>query len=407
MLSQFTQKITSCQPKFDFVKAHFQCEQNAYSRLNPNGYVNFGSAQNHLPREDLNRKLQAASLCSEDTKYQPFSGKQDTKEIVAAFLSRMSEHTVSPTNVVLGNGVISLLEALAFAILDEDDSVLVPTPVFPALVTALTFRTKANVSFLNTQPDDFLVTTEMVRQAIEQHQARGKRLKAILLCSPGNPVGQVFTQSELREIISLAEAANCALIIDEIYAQSCFNGVDFQSALAFDSDNVFVLGGLSKDFGLAGHAVAWLHGLHQQVMIAVNKQAHFYRLPAPVQTLTKSLLDGVWCSEFTRKNRSNLSTTFEVCRERFERMKVPVVPSWAGLCVWFDLRNYLSSPTFDGELNLYQYMLEQHRVHISPGNGFHCTTPGFYRICFTQTTDVLLEGLDRMENALRSLIPVG
>ncbi len=403
MVSPFVERTTSCSG-FDFVRAHFQCEENPFSERNPDGYVNLGSAQNHLHTEDLQQRLATAPSQPSDMKYQPFTGKPATKDAVAEFLSTWSARPISSDDLVLGNGLISLLEALAFALLNEEDHVLVPTPVFPALITALSLRTRGRVARVPTYSDNsFRLTPDTIERAIIEHRANGNRVRAILLCSPGNPVGQVFNADELSSFLKIAESHDCVLIVDEVYAASCFEPVDFSSALMLGSDRIFVLGGISKDFGLAGHAAGWLHGLDSDVMTAVRKQSHFFRLPTPVQTLMEHILEPTWRQFFAIKNRIRLTTAFQSCAKRFHVMDVSVTDCQAGLCLWFDLRNRLAAPDIESELSLYRYMLDEHRVHISPGTAFHCVEPGFYRICFSQRSDVLTEGLNRISNALSGI----
>ena len=166
-----------------------------------------------------------------------------------------------------------MLEAIGIAILDAGDHVLVTTPVFPGLITALTFRTQANFMSLETSADQqFQLSPLVLREKLEFEFQQDGPVKAVLLCSPGNPIGQVFTADEVQQFVKIAEDFNVALIVDEIYASSCFDGVDFVSALTVNSDHVITIGGLSKDFGLAGYTTARacrLHdclGLHEQRM---------------------------------------------------------------------------------------------------------------------------------------------
>ncbi len=403
MYSAYTHHVATSRPGFDFVAAHFECERDRYSTQNPNGFVNFGSAQNYLADRDLAEVLPQVSHDVSDAPYHSFSGMDSCKTAVANHLETYCRAPISANQILLGNGVISLLEALTFSICDPGDRVLVPAPVFPGLVKALRLRTGAHVELVQTQAEDnFRVTAELLTNAIQQHSQNGKPIKAILLCSPGNPIGAVYSHAELREFTSLAEQHGLALIVDEIYAQSCFDGVQFQSAIDFRSDHVFVLGGLSKDFGVAGYTVGWLHGINTRIFEAVASQSHFYRLASPAQRMAEKLLAPDWSSAYLTEHRRRITQNFRTAKTFLRECGVETLHASAGLCAVIDLREHLQAQDEDGELNLYRRLLNEHRVHLSPSAGFHWNQPGLFRICVTTASDTLHEGLRRIRNGLVS-----
>lgn len=403
MASAFTKRHTTAQPAFDFVAAHFQCESNRYSESNPTGFVNLGSAQNDLHRETILNRLATIALADDDRRYQPFAGTNECQASIAEYLSDQSDAAVSPGDVVVGNGIISLLEALTVALLDEGDSVLIPTPVFPGLVAAMSLRVRSRVRLLHTDAaSDFRLTPGDLESRLQELAGDGERVRAVLLTSPGNPIGQIFSKRELQQFLAIAEAHGCALIVDEVYAGSVFSDHEFTSATSLQSDTVHVLGGLSKDFGLAGYATGWLHSTNEAVRTAVAKQSHFFRLPAPIQRVVSTMLETDWRRDYLQSHRRSLSLAYQTARQKLLSAGIDVVDSEAGLCLWINLRQFLPTPDHDGELLLYQRLLNEHRVHISPGTGFKTDSIGFFRLCFSQPRALLMEGLQRILSGLRS-----
>lgn len=406
MTSQFTQSLAQAKPGFDFVAAHFQCEENRYSQFNPNGFVNLGSAQNALHAEMLGERLALSQCYAEDTHYQAFSGTVDCRDAIADYMQSQTDVPVSPSSIVVGNGIISVLEALTIALLNEGESVLIPTPVFPGLVAATSLRVNSKVELMDSRAEDgFRITPEAIEAHLHQLRFEGKNVRAILLCSPGNPVGQVFSKRDLQNFLDVAESFDCELIVDEVYAGSVFDGNEFTSAVSLQSEHVHVLGGLSKDFGLAGYATGWLQTTNQDVVAAVAKQAHFFRLPAPIQRILSSILDPSWRIEYLQLHQKKLTQTEVFARTELDAAGIKSIKAQAGLCLWVDLRDYLTAETVDAELELYQRLLNQHRVHISPGSGFKTSSPGYFRLCFSQPHEVLQEGLKRLISGLRSRVP--
>lgn len=404
MYSEFTNRLLNAKSGFDFVTAHFECEKNKFSQNNPNGYVNFGSAQNFISKQQIEKRLDSMRYSSADAAYCSFAGTSSCRSAIAHYLGDIAGQNISPDNIVVGNGLISILEAIGIAILNPGDSLLMPTPVFPGLVTAFTSRIGASFIPLATKPvDQFAITPEKLEARIQELRVVGRNVKAVLLCSPGNPIGQVFTADQVREFIQLSEALDFTLVVDEIYASSCFNDVEFFSSLAIPSDNVVAVGGLSKDFGVAGYSTGWAHTTNKSILKALHKQAHFFRLPAPVQSAIELFLEPTWRASFIEQNRSELTSCYQESIELLTRLGIPVTPAKAGLVLWLDLRDYISANTEAAQLELYQYLLNEHRVHVSPGCGFHCTTPGFFRICFSQQKETLREGLRRIRHGLSQI----
>ena len=138
-------------------------------------------------------------------------------------------------------------------------------------------------------------------------------------------------------------------------------------------------------------------------MRAVASQSHFFRLPAPVQTSIESLLEPGWRAEFLQQNRQRLQQSFQRSVSALEEMNVPVFRADAGLCLWLDLSQFIGSPDAHSEQRLYEFLLNEHRVHVSPGSGFFSSTAGFFRICVAQEETILQEGLRRVASGLSAI----
>ena len=403
MTSQFTKKISQSKPGFDFVAAHFQCETNRYSTDNPDGFVNLGSAQNYLHSELLGDRLAFVEGHPDDAHYQAFNGTEDCRVSIANYLSSQSGIQVSQDTVVVSNGIISILEALTIALLNEGDSVLIPTPVFPGLIAATSLRVKSKVELMETTAENgFRLTPAALETELNRLRQNGKRVRAILICSPGNPVGHVFTSDELEEFLEVAEMFDCALIVDEVYAGSVFDGDEFVSATSLESGSVFVLGGLSKDYGLAGHATGWLQSTNEKVVKAVAKQSHFFRLPAPIQRIVSAILHPAWREDYLFVHRQKLKEAEQIAREELANAGVPAAASQAGLCLWVDLSAFIDLDNPSAEMELYEELLSEHRIHISPGSGFKSTSRGYFRLCFSQPPEILREGIKRLTAGLNA-----
>jgi len=90
MYSKYAKRLVNTQASFDFVAAHFACEQDKYSTKNPNGFVNFGSAQNLLSKTEVAQRLESLQWESDDTPYRKFIGTDACRDSVATYLQDIS-----------------------------------------------------------------------------------------------------------------------------------------------------------------------------------------------------------------------------------------------------------------------------------------------------------------------------
>ena len=110
---------------------HFEAAKDVFNAVdNPEGIINLGTAENYLMSQEalawINNKLQ---LTPKDLHYEEFRGIASVREALAGFLEHVSGiEDAKPENVVIGNGVSSLLESLAFSLFDAGDSIIIPAP---------------------------------------------------------------------------------------------------------------------------------------------------------------------------------------------------------------------------------------------------------------------------------------
>ena len=99
---------------------------------------------------------------------------------------------------------------------------------------------------------------------------------------------------------------------------------------------------------------------------------------------------------------NRLEETFQVVRGRLESLGVPVVRAQAGLFCWADFGRYLNNQNEEGEMELFDELMETAKVYINPGTKFDCKIPGWFRIIFAVRKDKLQDGLDKLETLLKA-----
>jgi len=301
---------------------------------------------------------------------------------------------------VIASGASAILELLSFTLCDPGDAILIPTPYYPGFDYDLGLRSEAQLVEVPLDGPGFRLSAACIEDAFANAASRGTRVRAVLLTSPHNPLGHVYDEALIRQIVDFAVRQQIHVILDEIYAESLLPGVQHFSGLQIAPPLVHVVYGFAKDFGLSGYKVGILHSENTQVIAAAQEQAYFYTVSTVTQRMLAGLLRNPHLPELLRVARSRLSDGYHRVIKKLTQHGIPYVPVEGGIVIWVDLGAFLRSPSFEDERQLWKQLLDEHRVSIPPGQAFHCSEPGWFRICFTSPAATLEAGLERLVHAL-------
>ena len=206
----------------------------------------------------------------------------------------------------------------------------------------------------------------------------------------------------MRDIVAFAARNEMHVISDEIYAESLFPGAQHFSALRLESPFVHVVYGFAKDFGLSGYKTGILHSNNPEVMRIAMNTAYFYSVSMVTQRILANLLTNPRLPEFFETLRARLATIHGEVTKTLSTNRIAFATAQGGIVLWLDLRAFLASNSFQAERQLCEEIFHQCRVNISPGEAFHCSEPGWFRLCFTAPEAERREGLRRLSDFLTS-----
>lgn len=196
--------------------------------------------------------ISAAGIASIEqgfTQYTPVPGISALRQAIAHRIQSDTGHSASPEGVVVTSGAKQALFNACFALFGPGDSVLIPVPYwtsYPALVQMARAKPKyVEARFEN----NFKIT------AAELDAAYDDSVRGLIINSPSNPAGTVYSRDELRRLLEWAASRKVWLISDEIYGRICFTNERAASVLDFEDemlDRVVVVDGASKAFAMTG-----------------------------------------------------------------------------------------------------------------------------------------------------------
>ncbi|KAM9352489.1 1-aminocyclopropane-1-carboxylate synthase-like protein 1 [Symphorus nematophorus] len=388
---------------------------------NPDGVINMGTSENKLCYDLLQKRLTKPDMLHFDPsllQYSDWRGRTFLREEVAKFLTHYcrSPNPLKADNVVVINGCGSLFSCIAAVICDPKDAVLISTPFYGVITEDLHLYSDVRLFHvpLDCEADGkdsrpFHLTVEKLEEGLKRAKREGVTIRAVILMNPHNPLAEIYTPKEMIAFLEFAKRNELHAIVDEVYMLTVFDeSVTFHSVLSVDSlpdpQRTHVMWGVSKDFAMAGIRIGTLYTENRDLVEALAQLGSFHGVSGTTQHQVAQLLqDREWISEtFLPENRRRLRAAHSYLTGELRSLGVPFLDRPAALYVWADLRKYLRESSFEEELSMWRCFL-RHKVVLSCGQAFSCSTPGWFRIVFANEQHQLQLGLKRIREALKEM----
>ncbi|EOA37929.1 hypothetical protein CARUB_v10009396mg [Capsella rubella] len=317
--------------------------------------------------------------------------------------------TFDPERVVMSGGATGANETIMFCLADPGDVFLIPSPYYAAFDRDLRWRTGVDIIPIPcSSSNNFRLTVEAVGWAYKKAQESNKKVKGLILTNPSNPLGTMLDKDTLKDLVRFVTKKSIHLVVDEIYAATVFSGDNFVSVaeVVNDVDNsevnadlIHIVYSLSKDMGLPGFRVGIVYSYNDSVVSCARKMSSFGLVSSQTQLMLASMLsDDRFVENFLMESSRRLGTRHEIFTIGLKKADITCLTSSAGLFVWMDLRHLLRDRnSFESEIELWRIIIHKVKLNVSPGSSFHCTEPGWFRVCFANMDD------DTLHVALRRI----
>lgn len=333
--------------------------------------------------------------------YTPVPGYMSLRKAIVKKLKEENGLDYAPEQIVVSGGAKQSLCNVILSVINPGDEVIIPTPAWVSYVEMVKLAEGENVLVPATIEQDFKITPAQLEAAITE------KSRLIILCSPSNPTGSVYTRDELQALVDvLAKHPDIMVLADEIYEHINFTG-SFTSLASFPeiADRVIIVNGVSKAYAMTGWRIGFI-AAPLRVAKATNKLQSQYTSGASsiAQKAAEEAYNGSQeCVEEMRKafeRRRDLVVSlakqipgFKVNEPQGAFYLFPEVSSYFG-------KSY-NGRTIDNDADLAMYLLEEGHVATVSGDAF--CAPGYIRLSYATSDDNIREALDRMAKALAKL----
>ena len=303
-----------------------------------------------------------------------------------------------------------VLESLAFSLFDQGDALIIPAPCYTGYQEDFKHRFGVNIiPAPMADENQFDLDVDVLQQVYAQAVQQGERVKAILINNPNNPLGKHYTRAQLEAVVAFAMRHRLQIIADEIYAHSVFDASHgpFESLLTIGAhyqENIHVLYGLAKDFGLSGFKFAFYYSENKDAVKAMASNAYFYNVSTLLQHAVTELfsdISGIRSFLYAYKNKLK-KAHHDLLRINDQTVAAPILPSQGGHFIFINLEEYLVGKTTADEMQFFHRIWSEAKVNITPGQFFHCPYPGWFRVCFAAPREQVEQGFIRLKRLVQT-----
>ena len=343
--------------------------------------------------------VEAAVAAAKDPKnhrYTPAVGLPELREAIAAKTKADSGTEISAAQVVVTNGGKQAVYQAFAVLLDPGDEVILPTPYWTTYPEAIALAGGKTVEVFAGSDQNYMVTVEQLEKA------RTPKTKAMLLCSPSNPTGSVYSKEQIKAIGEWALKHGIWIVSDEIYQNVIYDGkraYSITEVVPEMKDLTIMVNGVAKSYAMTGWRVGWMAGPLDAMKAAANLQSHLSsNVNNIAQRAALAALTGpqaevkAMVEAFDR--RRHLAVT------ELGKINGWLAPMPEGaFYVYSDVRGLLGKSWGGKQINtsleLCDYILDAAEVALVPGEAFGPS--GYVRMSYALGDAQITEGIQRLQ----------
>ncbi|RXA16329.1 pyridoxal phosphate-dependent aminotransferase [Enterococcus faecalis] len=343
------------------------------------------------------KNIQKAAIASiEDGRasyYTPSGGIPELKQAIVSYVEREYQLRYQPKQVIVTDGAKYALYLLFQAILNVGDEVIIPVPYWVSYGEQVKLAEGKPAFVSSTQEQSFKVSVAQLEAV------RTDKTKAIILDSPSNPTGVIYTEEELRQIGEWAVAHNILIIADDIYGRLVYNGHRFTPIATISEairQQTIIINGVSKTYAMTGWRIGFAVGDEKIIQ-------------AMTQLASQSTSNPVAVSQYAAiEALTGEQSTVEDMRQAFEKRLNHIYPKVAALpgvslikpegafYLFPNVKKTLEICGYDNVTNWVEDLLQEAHVALVTGEGFGA--PEHVRMSYATDLMTLEKAIERMND---------
>ncbi len=364
--------------------------------------ISFGAGEPDFDTPVHIREAAIAAINEGHTRYTPAAGTQELKAAICRKLERENGLHYSPAQIVVSNGAKHSLSNIFTAILNPGDEVMIPVPYWVSYPELVKLNDGIPVPVETLEANAFKITIPDLKKAWSP------KSKALVLNSPSNPTGQIYSKEELEMIGYFCYEHEIFIITDEIYEKLIYGGIQSPSIASlgeYIKKWSIIVNGVSKSYAMTGWRIGYTASSLEIAKVMAAIQSHATSNPNSIaQKAAIAALDG------SQECVAEMLKAFDE-RRKFMFKRITEMPYLKALepqgafYVFVNMAGVIGK-NYEGEViqssdDFAAKLLDSQKVAVVPGTGFGA--PLYFRLSYATSMDNIVEGLERIDAFLHKL----
>ncbi len=364
--------------------------------------IGFGAGEPDFATPEHIAKAGKEAIDKGYTNYTPASGTKELKKAVQKKFKKDNGLNYDLNQIIISNGAKHCLFNTFQAILNEGDEVIIPLPYWVSFPEMVKLGGGVPTFVEAKEKNNFKMDIEDLKKAVN------KDTKVLILNSPNNPTGCVYTREELEKIASLAVEKEFMIVSDEIYEEITYEDKEHVSIAALGENiknQTIVINGMSKAYAMTGWRIGFAAGPHKIIKIMSDMQSHATSNPNSIaQYASRAGLEG------PKEPIYDMVAAFRKRRDYMvekinEMPEISCTKPYGAFYAMVNIENLFGSryknQEIQGSMSFADLLLEAQKVAVVPGKAFG--RDEFVRLSYATSLEEIKEGLQRLEEFIQKL----
>ncbi|MFJ7725582.1 pyridoxal phosphate-dependent aminotransferase [Neobacillus sp. NPDC097160] len=356
-----------------------------------------GEPDFNTPQHILDAAFQ--SMNAGYTKYTPSAGLPALKQAIIKKFEQDQGLTFRPNEIIVGNGAKHVLYTLFQVLLNEGDEVIIPSPYWVSYPEQVKLAGGVPVYIEGHEQNQFKISQEQLKQAITA------KTKAVIINSPSNPTGVLYTAEELLELGKICLEEDILIVSDEIYEKLVYFGAKHVSIAELSpelKEQTIVINGVSKSHSMTGWRIGYAAGNKQIVEAMTNLASHSTSNPTTTaQYAAIAAYNGP--QEPVEEMRQAFEKRLEIIYDKLAAIPgVTCVKPQGAFYLYPNVKQAAEMTGFNHVDDFVEALLVEAKVAVIPGSGFG--TPDNIRLSYATSLEQLEKAVVRIHQFVESKI---
>ncbi|WP_442594477.1 pyridoxal phosphate-dependent aminotransferase [Neobacillus sp. D3-1R] len=327
------------------------------------------------------------------TKYTPSAGLPALKKAIINKLSEDQGITYQANEIIVGNGAKHVLYTLFQVILNDEDEVIIPTPYWVSYPEQVKLAGGKPVYIEGVESNDYKITPEQILSAITE------KTRAIIINSPSNPTGMIYSKEELEAIGKVCLEKNILIVSDEIYEKLIYGDSKHISIAQISQqlkEQTIIINGVSKSHSMTGWRIGYAAGQKEIITAMTNLASHSTSNPTTTaQYGTIAAYTGP--QHPVEDMRAAFESRLNVIYDKLVSIEgITCIKPQGAFYLFPNVKNAAEITGYDSVDDFVVGLLDEAMVAVIPGSGFGA--PDNIRISYATSLDALETAIQRIED---------